>query len=106
MRTKGSRPRRTAGPPEYRAGRGDKAAIWRFRQIETGNGILVEVNLGRDDQVQPGDFLTVFRDSPAAGQPRQVLGEIGILTTENRTSTAKILAMRRSMIIGDLVERR
>jgi hypothetical protein len=71
-----------------------------------GVGDLVQINIGRDDQLQPGDFLTVFRDSPAAGQPRQVLGEIGILTTENRTSTAKILAMRRSMIIGDLVERR
>ena len=42
MRTKGSRPRRTAGPPEYRAGRGDKAAIWRFRQIKTGNDLFAE----------------------------------------------------------------
>jgi hypothetical protein len=42
MRTKRSRPRRTTGPPEYRAGRGDKAAIWRFRQIKTGNDLFRE----------------------------------------------------------------
>ncbi len=71
-----------------------------------GVGDLIQINIGRDDQLQPGDFLTVTRESPAAGQPRQVLGEIGILTTENRTATAKIVAMRRSMVIGDMVERR
>jgi hypothetical protein len=71
-----------------------------------GEGNLVQVNLGRDDQLQPGDFLVVYRDSPIAGQPRQVLGEIGILTTESRTATGKIVAMRRMMQIGDYVERR
>ena len=71
-----------------------------------GVGDLVQIDLGRDDQLQPGDFMTVFRPSPIPGQPREVLGEIGILTTENRTATAKIVAMRRSMIVGDQVERR
>ncbi|MGZ8867779.1 MAG: LysM peptidoglycan-binding domain-containing protein [Thermoanaerobaculia bacterium] len=71
-----------------------------------GEGNLVQVNLGRDDQLQPGDFLVVYRDSPVAGQPRQVLGEIGVLTTEARTATGKIVAMRRMMQIGDYVERR
>jgi hypothetical protein len=66
----------------------------------------VQINIGRDDQLQPGDFLTVWRPSPALGQPREILGEIGILTTENRTATARIVAMRRSMTIGDQVERR
>ena len=71
-----------------------------------GEGNLVQVNLGRDDQLQPGDFLVVYRDSPIPGQPRQVLGEIGVLTTESRTATGKIVAMRRMMQIGDYVERR
>ena len=71
-----------------------------------GEGDLVQINLGRDDQVQPGDFLTVFRDSPIPGQPRQILGEIGVLTTEARTATGKIMAMRRVMYIGDSVELR
>jgi len=71
-----------------------------------GNGALVQINLGRDDQIQPGDFLTVYRESPQAGQPRQVLGEIGILTTESHTATAKVVNMRRTMEVGDRVEAR
>ncbi len=51
---------------------------WDLGLIE---GTLVQVDLGRDDALEPGDFLTVFRPSPRADQPRVVLGEIGILTT-------------------------
>ncbi len=69
------------------------------------SGVLIEVNLGRDDSVQPGDFLTVWRESPQPGQPRQVLGEIGILTTEAHTATARIVGTRYHMTIGDHVER-
>ncbi len=72
--------------------------------LALGEGNLVQINLGRDDQIQPGDFLTVFRDSPIAGQPRQILGELGVLTTEAHTATAKIVAMRRIMLVGDSVE--
>ena len=71
-----------------------------------GEGNLVQFNLGSDDMIQPGDFLVVYRDSPIAGQPRQILGEIGILTTERRTATGRIVQMRRSMTIGDQVEMR
>ena len=69
-----------------------------------GEGQLVQVDLGRDDQLEPGDFLTVFRESPVPGQGRQVLGEIGILTTEAHTATGKIVVMRYSMEVGDDVE--
>lgn len=72
--------------------------------VALGEGQLVQVNLGRDDQINPGDFLTVFRDSPVAGQGRQVLGEIGILTAEGHTATGKIVLMRYSMQVGDHVE--
>jgi hypothetical protein len=76
------------------------------RGWETGLGVsdLVQINLGRDDQIQPGDFLTVFRESPLAGQGRIVLGELAVLTTENHTATARVVAMRRSMVVGDKVE--
>ena len=69
-----------------------------------GEGHLVEINLGRDDQIQPGDFLTVWRESMVPGVPRQVLGEIGILTTEAHTATGKIMRMRYGMQVGDHVE--
>lgn len=68
------------------------------------DGILVEIDLGHDEQLQPGDFLTVWRESPQPGQPPQVLGEIGVLTTEAHTATGKILATRYAMRVGDHVE--
>jgi hypothetical protein len=69
-----------------------------------GEGQLVQINLGREEQIQPGDFLTVYRDSPVPGQGRQVLGQVGILTTEAHTATGKIVLMRYSMSVGDYVE--
>jgi hypothetical protein len=71
-----------------------------------GDGQLVQINLGRDEQVQPGEFLTVFRDTDndTVHHERQVLGEIAVLTSENHTSTARIVLMRRAMKIGDRVE--
>jgi len=73
-------------------------------ELALGEGNLVQVNVGQDDQIQPGDFLTVYRETP--GEPRQVLGEIGILTTQGRTATGRIVGMRRTMQIGDSVEAR
>jgi hypothetical protein len=69
-------------------------------------GNLVQVDIGSEDRVEPGDFLTVFRPSPREGQPRMVLGEIGILTTENQTATGIIVRARREMLVGDQVEAR
>ncbi len=69
-----------------------------------GEGLLVEVNLGQADQLQPGDFLTVYRADVSPGHQYQVLGEVGILTTNTHTATGKIVAMRYSMRIGDRVE--
>jgi hypothetical protein len=69
-------------------------------------GNLVQVDLGSADQIEPGDFLTVFRPSPVPNQPRVVLGEIGILTTEANTATGIIVASRRDMLVGDQVELR
>ncbi len=68
-----------------------------------GEGAVVEIDLGRDNLLQPGDFMTVFRDNPTGG-PRINLGEIGILTAEAKTATAMIIDMRYSMVVGDQVE--
>jgi hypothetical protein len=74
--------------------------------LELAEGVLVQIDLGADGGLQPGDFLTVYRQSPRMDQPRQVLGEIGILTTQSKTATGIIVAMRRTMQIGDFVEAR
>jgi LysM repeat protein len=69
-------------------------------------GVLVQIDLGSENQVEPGDFLTVFRPSTHTDQPRVVLGELGVLTTEARTATAVVVRARREMLVGDQVELR
>jgi hypothetical protein len=76
---------------------------WALGLVE---GNLVQIDLGSDNQLQPGDFLTVYRPAPRSDQPRVVLGEIGVLTTESHTATAVVLAARREMLVGDSVEMR
>ena len=76
---------------------------WELGMVE---GTLVQINLGRDDQIEPGDFLTVTRPSPRADQPRQILGQLGVLTTEARTATAIVVSVRRELFVGDQVELR
>jgi len=76
---------------------------WTLGLVE---GNLVQIDLGSENQVQPGDFLTVYRPSQRSDQPRQVLGEIGVLTTEPRTATAVVITVRRELFIGDFVEMR
>jgi len=71
-----------------------------------GVGLLVEVNVGKEDNVNSGDFLTVWRPSVQPEQPPQILGEIGILTTEAHTATGRIMEMRYHMMVGDHVELR
>lgn len=69
-----------------------------------GEGTVVQVNVGYEDAVEPGDFLTVYRPNRIPGYPRLVLGEIGILTAEPHSATGKIVRMRYSMEVGDRVE--
>ena len=90
-------------PTERSTGYIVESRSWELGLVE---GHLVQVNLGSADRIEPGDFLTVFRPSPRSDQPRVVLGEIGILTTEAHTATGIIVASRREMLIGDQVEAR
>lgn len=69
-----------------------------------GEGAVIQIDMGWEDFLQPGDFLTVYRENLVPGQPRQILGEVGILTAEPHTSTAKIVQMRYAMRVGDRVE--
>ena len=76
---------------------------WHLGLVE---GHLVQIDLGSDDGIEPGDFLTVTRPSEKRGQPPMLLGQIGVLTTEARTASAVVLQVRREMLIGDIVELR
>ena len=68
-----------------------------------GQGYLISVDLGQTDGVVPGNVFTVFRHL-YPGAPRKVLGEIAILTVQERNATARIMHSYDFMMIGDQVE--
>ena len=73
-------------------------------QLEIGGGWLVFIDLGSADGVYPGQFATIYRDNPVEGMPRLVLGELGVLTVEETSSTASLTGGWASVYIGDMVE--
>ncbi len=80
--------------------------IVRFKDgtLTGGDSSLMMLDLGSADGVYPGMFVTIYRHNPAAGMPRLVLGEGGILTTGQHYSTAKILSSKGPIHVGDHVE--
>jgi hypothetical protein len=69
-----------------------------------GTDTIVFLDLGEQDGLNPGDFLTVYRPSTQAQGVRTVLGEAAILTTRTRSSVAIITSMVDFIAIGDAVE--
>jgi len=68
-----------------------------------GAGYLVSIDLGEEDGVVPGNIMTIFRYvRPDA--PRRVLGELAVLTVQEKYATAKIMNSYDFMVVGDLVE--
>jgi hypothetical protein len=69
-----------------------------------GTGTVVFLDLGEQNGLSPGDFLTVYRPSTRAVGLRTVLGEAAILTTRDWTSVAIITSMIDNMAVGNAVE--
>lgn len=68
-------------------------------------GSVVHIDLGARDGVRPGDWFTVLLDSPYGKKfPPQILGEGVIFRTEERASTAKILASDYDIPLGARIE--
>jgi hypothetical protein len=65
---------------------------------------VVFVDLGEENGLAPGDFLTVYRPRTDLKDLRTVLGEVAILRTGKRASLAKVTSMHEFMQRGDLVE--
>ena len=98
-----------------------------------GQGDIVNINLGTESGIQPGDLFTVYREwggsvdfyaaqtyidgqqaraealREKGEQPHYsqiILGQMVVIGTENKSSTAKILVSVREMSVGDKVELR
>ena len=77
-----------------------------------GVGKIAYVNLGREDGVSPGQRFRIFRifreetggmwASPET--PRETLGELILLSTQERSSVAMVVSSTREITLGDGIE--
>lgn len=74
------------------------------RATPVGTDSVVFLDLGEEDGLYPGDFLTVFRARNDSGTIRTLLGEVAVLWTKGRTCVAKVTSMVDYMGTGDFVE--
>jgi hypothetical protein len=78
-----------------------------------GVGMMGYVNLGREDGVSPGQrfrIFRIFREEPSGSMrafpetPRETLGELVILSTQERSSVAMVVSSTREITLGDGIE--
>jgi hypothetical protein len=70
-----------------------------------GEGHLVNIDLGSEDQIYPGDFFTIFRDVVLESHlARKVLGELVVLRVEKHSAAAKIISSYKEINPGDRIE--
>ncbi len=60
---------------------------------------VVYVDRGREDGLKAGDLMDIYRRS--AGLPARKVGQLKVLSTEDRTATAKVVKARSRIMIGD-----
>ncbi len=71
----------------------------------TGSGGIVTIDLGTEAGVAPGNILVVYRTMyPSVPTPRNVIGELAILATREKTSVTKVIYSRDALMNGDEVE--
>jgi hypothetical protein len=79
----------------------------------TGQEQIVHINLGTEDGVRPGQrfrIFKIFREGMERGfrvlpeTPRETLGQLVVLTTYERSSTAKVISSIREISLGDGLE--
>jgi hypothetical protein len=71
--------------------------------VTLAQGHIVSINLGEQDGVIPGNIFTIFRYL-YSGVQRKMLGELVVLTVQERASTARIMTSLDYILTGDEVE--
>lgn len=75
------------------------------RVVSMGQGHLVYVDRGSEQDVLPGDVFTIYRRNQP-GLPPVVLGELAVLSVEEHTALGRIQESRYSVYLGDLLDRK
>ena len=68
-----------------------------------GEGQYAVINLGRDDQLAPGQRLTVFRAALGPDGPITELGEAIAVTVDAEVATVRLTQTRVAVETGDLI---
>ncbi len=71
--------------------------------VSLGQGHVVFIDRGAQHGVTPGDIFTIYRQTPP-GQPPMVVGELAVLSVNERASLAKILESRYAIYVGDRLD--
>jgi LysM repeat protein len=72
-----------------------------------GTGQFVTIDAGSEDGVGPGNVFSVYRVMyPSAQTPRNVVGEVTVVSVRDKTATAKLTYSSKEVMIGDQVELR
>lgn len=61
---------------------------------------VVYVDRGREDGLKAGDLMDIYRRS--AGLPSRKIGQLKVLSTEDRTATARVMKANTRIMTGDL----
>jgi outer membrane protein OmpA-like peptidoglycan-associated protein len=78
-----------------------------------GEGSIAHINLGNEDGVQAGQrfrIFHIFRENmdrgfkAAAEPPREIIGELVVLSVDARSSVAKVIRSIREISLGDGIE--
>ncbi len=72
-------------------------------QVTLGQGHLVFIDRGYDQDVTPGDIYTIYRLGEQ-DLPPMVIGELAVLSVESGTALAKILESRYAVYVGDKLD--
>jgi len=72
-----------------------------------GTGDLVTVNAGSEDGVAPGSVFSLYRIMyPSVPTPRNVVGELTVVSVREKTATAKVTYASTEIMVGDQAELR
>lgn len=72
-----------------------------------GDRQLLSINLGSAQGVVPGNLFSVYKIMyPSVPTPRNVIGELVVVSVRERTATAKVLYSRDAIMNGDRIELR
>jgi hypothetical protein len=72
--------------------------------VSLGEGHLVYIDRGSDQDVTPGDIYTIYRLNRRQGLPPIVLGELAVLSVHPHASLARILDSRYTVYLGDRLD--